>query len=79
MVRIIVAYLLAVFVAYTLGSIASTQAVLNNLVELGVAVEWTIRLQTTAQDLAGMAGTYLLIVAFAFALALPWLCPWAPC
>lgn len=65
------AYVIAVLVAYLLGAIAATQSVLASLEGMGVVVSAGERLSTTGQDLIGMFPTYGLIIAVAFAIALP--------
>ena len=69
--RILVAYVLAVLVAYLLAATAATQSVLASLEEMGVVVSLGERLATTGADLIGMFPTYGLIIAVALAIALP--------
>ena len=63
------AFLLAVIITYVIGSIASTQTILANVVELGVAVGWSDRLSATMHDLVGMAPTYLPVILVGFLIA----------
>lgn len=63
------AFLVAVAVTYILGSIASTQAILQNVIELDVPVGWLDRIGATWHDLLGMAPTYLPIIAVGFLIA----------
>ncbi len=69
--RILVAYVVAVLVAYLLGATAATQSVLASLEAMGVVVSLGERLSTTGKDLIGMFPAYGLIIAVAFAIALP--------
>ncbi|HAR32018.1 MAG TPA: hypothetical protein DCR65_10865 [Gammaproteobacteria bacterium] len=71
MLRKLGAWLLAVVVGYAVGTVAATQFVLAKLGELGVAVPIGDRLGTTVFDLAGMASSYLPLVAVALAIAFP--------
>jgi len=63
------AYLLAVSVAYLLGSLLATQWVVASLHGMGVTVAFADRMAMTLNDMAGMAGSYLPMVAFAFLIA----------
>ena len=69
--RVFGSYVLAVLVAYVLGAMAATQSVLASLEAMGVVVSMGERLSTTGKDLIGMFPFYALIVAVAFAIALP--------
>ena len=69
MIRKLAAYLLAVIVAYILASITATQSVIARLAELGVEVSFANRLTITLQDIAGMAGMFLPMIAAAFLVA----------
>ncbi len=69
MIRKLAAYLLAVIVAYILASITATQSVIARLAELGVEVNFANRLSMTLQDIAGMAGMFLPMIAVAFLVA----------
>jgi hypothetical protein len=71
MLRKLGAWLLAVLVGYAVGTVAATQFVLAKLGELGVAVPVGDRLSTTLFDLAGMATSYLPLIAVALAIAFP--------
>ena len=70
-VRIAIAYALAVLVAYLLAVTAATQAVLAGLEGLGLTITLGERISTTGQDLLGMLPTYGLLIAIGFAIALP--------
>jgi len=70
-IRVLARYVLAVLVAYSLASLFSTQSVVANLGNLGVTLTWLERLRMGLQDLAGMGGIFLPVIATAFALALP--------
>jgi hypothetical protein len=69
--RILVAYLVAVLVAYLLGAMAATQSVLASIEGMGVVVTLAERVSTTGKDLIGMFPSYGLIIALALAIALP--------
>ena len=71
MLRVVAAFLVALCATYLIGSIAATQFVLSEVVALGPKVPWSVRLETTGQDLVGLAGSYLPLLALAFVLALP--------
>jgi len=71
MLRVVAAFLVALCATYLIGSVAATQFVLQEVVALGPAVPWSVRLETTARDLVGLAGSYLPLIALAFVLALP--------
>ncbi|MGK2924506.1 MAG: hypothetical protein ACSLE2_02685 [Lysobacterales bacterium] len=59
------AYLAAVVVAYVLATLTATQAVVSRLEAMGVAVPAPERLAMSVRDLAGMAGMFLPMIAFA--------------
>jgi hypothetical protein len=67
--RVARAYLLAVLASYFLASVAATQTVLQRIEAMGMPVSLAVRLRTTAQDLLGLAGSYLPLIAIALALA----------
>lgn len=71
MLRVLAAYLVALCATYLIGSVAATQFVLQEVVALGPEVPWPVRLETTGQDLVGLAGSYLPLLALALVLALP--------
>jgi hypothetical protein len=66
MIRKLVAYLLAILVAYLLAAITATQSVIARLAEMGVDVNFADRLRMTLQDIAGMAGMFLPMIAAGF-------------
>ncbi len=66
MIRKLVAYVLAVVVAYLLASITATQSVIARLAEMGIDVNFADRLRMTLHDIAGMAGMFLPMIAAAF-------------
>jgi hypothetical protein len=76
-IRVLARYVLAVLVAYSLASLFSTQSVVANLGNLGVTLTWLERLHMGLQDLAGMGGIFLPVIATAFALPCPWQAGWA--
>lgn len=65
------AFFPAVFAAYVLASLLATQVVLQDLVAMGVEVDFETRLRASLHDLLGLASTYLLLVFLAFILAMP--------
>ncbi len=65
MIRKLAAYLLAILVAYLLAAITATQSVIARLAEMGVDVNFSDRLRMTLQDIAGMAGMFLPMIAAA--------------
>jgi hypothetical protein len=71
MLRVVAAFFVALCATYLIGSVAATQFVLQEVVALGPKVPWSVRLETTGRDLVGLAGSYLPLLALAFALALP--------
>jgi hypothetical protein len=86
MFRWLFAWLAASVVTYATGSVLMTQVVLGDVASFGIDVDLAARLRTTAADLAGLAGSYLplvavaLLVAFLVATALRRLLPvaWRP-
>ncbi len=71
MIRLVIAYLVAVIVAYVGASIAATQSVMARLVEMGAPVTLGVRLEATVHDLLGMATSLLPLVAVGMLIALP--------
>lgn len=66
-----VAWLAAVAVTATLGSVIQTQINISRLAELGAPVDFGERLATTFQDLVGFAPLWAIIVAAGLLVALP--------
>jgi hypothetical protein len=62
-------YLAAVCVTYLLASITATQSVVASLAGMGVTLSLTERLQMTLDDILGMAGMLLPMVAFGLLIA----------
>ena len=62
-------YLASVGVAYVLATMTASQSVIARLGGMGVDVSFADRFSMTLHDLAGMAGMFLPIVAFALLLA----------
>jgi hypothetical protein len=62
-------YLSAVAVAYLLAAAAATQSVISSLAGMGVPVDLSGRLTMTLDDIAGMAGMFLPMVAFGLLIA----------
>lgn len=71
MLRAVAGYLAAVLVAYVTAAAAQTQSVMARLGDMGVDVSPGDRLGATVHDVAGMAGTYLPMIAVGFAIAFP--------
>lgn len=69
--RTILALLAAVLVTYLLASISATQFVLREVAALGPEITLAVRVRTTLQDLAGLAGSYGPLLLLALALAFP--------
>jgi hypothetical protein len=76
-------YLAAVAVGYLLATIIATQSVVHELAGMGVPVGLRDRVAMTLQDIRGMAGMFLPMVAFAClaaflsaALLMRWLARW---
>lgn len=65
----LMAWLLAVAVAYLLATVTATQAVVASLQGMGVDVGFGLRLSMTLRDVAGMAPMFLPMVAFALLIA----------
>jgi hypothetical protein len=59
-------YLSAVVVTYLLASITATQSVVSSLSGMGVALGFGERIAMTLQDISGMAGMFLPMVALGF-------------
>jgi hypothetical protein len=62
-------YLSAVVVTYLLASITATQSVVSSLSGMGVALGFGERIAMTLQDISGMAGMFLPMVAFGLLIA----------
>lgn len=62
-------YLAAIGVAYLLAATSATQHVASSLNSMGLPVSIGTRLNMTVQDLAGMAGMFLPLIAFGFLVA----------
>ena len=69
--RRVIPFLVAVLVATTWGAIVQTQFNLADLQALGATVPWSLRAQTTMQDLLGFGPLYAAVVVTSFALAFP--------
>lgn len=75
------AYLLSIVVGYALATVVATQFVVASLREMGVEVGLAERLGMTLQDLQGMAGMFMPMVAFGYLvafLAAGLICRWKP-
>jgi hypothetical protein len=69
MIRQLIAYLLAIVVAYLCAVVVATQSVVASLNGMGVTVSFGDRIEMTLQDLAGMAGIFLPVIAAGFLIA----------
>ncbi len=81
LIRRIGFYLVAVLVAYLLASIIATQSVVSSLAGMGVDVGLFDRISMTLQDIAGMAPSFLPMIAAAYLAAfavVALLCRWWP-
>ena len=70
MFRWIGGWLAASLTSYICGSVLMTQRVLSGVSGFGVRVDLAARVQTTLQDIGGLAGSYLPLTAVAMAVAL---------
>jgi len=68
-VHILFAWLVAVLATYALACLAATQSVAARLGGMGIPVSFAERLQMSGQDLLGMAGLFLPLVAVGLLLA----------
>ena len=71
MVRSILAFLVAVLVAYVIGTVLASQHVLGALTEMGMNIGFSVWLHVTLHDLGGMFATYAPLILVAFLLAVP--------
>jgi hypothetical protein len=71
MLRAVMAFLCAVAGAYVLGSVLATQVILARIDAMGLPITLRDRLDATAHDVVGLAGSYLPLIALAFLVALP--------
>lgn len=62
-------YLAAVAVSYLLASVTATQSVVSSLAGMGVTLDMGERIAMTLQDISGMAGMFLPMVAFGLLIA----------
>lgn len=70
-VRILLIYMLAVMVGGVLVSIANTHVGLQALAGVGAEIPASVRLDAIQRDLMGFAPTLTILLAIAFAVALP--------
>ena len=74
--RIVLAVVVGILVAFIVGSIIGTQMVLRSVEEMGLAVSWSMRLSSSWNDIVGLSASLLLLMAIALApawLLLAWL------
>lgn len=69
-IRVVLAFVLAVVVTTVLGAVAHTQFVLGRLADLGVAVPFSERLSMTLHDIAGMGPMFGAIIGLGFLVAM---------
>ena len=62
-------YLSAVLLAYILASVSATQHVVSRLSSMGISLDPGARILMSAQDLVGMSGMFLPLIAFGFLVA----------
>ena len=65
------AFLAAVLITYVAAALFATQSVVARLQAMDIAIRLSERLAMSLQDLVGMAGMFLPIIAAGFAIALP--------
>ena len=74
--RIVLAVVVGILVAFIVGSIIGTQMVLRSVEEMGLAVSWGMRLSSSWNDIVGLSVSLLPLMAIALApawLLLVWL------
>lgn len=69
-VRVLLAFVLAVVVTTVLGAVAHTQFVLGRLVDLGIDIPLSERLSMTFHDIAGMGPMFGAIIGLGFLVAM---------
>ena len=69
-VKTILAWFLAVLLAYVLASLSATQSVVADLAQMGIPISLGERLTMSGQDLLGMTGLFLPLIAAGFVIAL---------
>lgn len=69
MTRKLIAYLLAVVVAYLLGAVLISQFNIFNVVSMGFSVSTEQRVSAALHDVFGMLSTYLPLISVAFLIA----------
>ena len=67
--KTVLGFILAVVSAYVVAVLLYSQFNLANLVEMGVEVDFGLRVQTALHDLAGMVGIYFPVLIVAFLIA----------
>ena len=71
MIRRIGAFVASVLAVYVLAALVSTQMTLNNVVALGLPVTVADRFAAALHDLAGLAPTYVPLIAISLLIAFP--------
>ena len=74
--RIVLAVVVGILVAFVVGSVIGTQMVLRSVEEMGLAVSWGMRLSSSWNDIVGLSTSLLPLMIIALApawLLLAWL------
>ena len=74
--RIVLAVVVGILVAFVVGSVIGTQMVLRSVEEMGLAVSWGMRLSSSWNDIVGLSTSLLPLMVIALApawLLLAWL------
>ena len=74
--RIVMAVVVGILVAFVVGSMIGTQMVLRSVEDMGLAVSWSMRLSSSWNDIVGLSASLLPLMAIALApawLLLAWL------
>jgi len=61
--KILFAYILSVVITFMLASIFHTQTVLQELINIGVRIDFPTRISSTLRDMAGLSTLYLLVIS----------------
>lgn len=70
-IRTLAAFFAAVFAAYLVASIISTQMILHQVARFELPIPFDVRLDTTLHDLMGMMQMYLPLVAASLLIGFP--------
>jgi len=69
-IQTVLAWLLAILMAYVLATLAASQSVAAQLADMGVPLSFAERLQMSGKDLLGMTGLFLPLIAVGMTIAL---------